>query len=194
VDNILNGTYEPSPGTDHYAGLLLKEMAMTAAVPDGPKASTKVTMAEHQSGRREQNETTSAEHHGLTVSHYKVAAQDPVMCEFDTLIRTLPYEHGFSPTLWQNIVDVEILKKEGVYDIEKIRTITLMNAEFQMNNKKIGREVMYCGEAASAIALEQSGSRRWHRASFTSLNKRLTNDLFRLQRRAYALGSLDLKS
>jgi hypothetical protein len=69
-----------------------------------------------------------------------------------------------------------------------------MNAEFQMNNKKIGREVMSCGEAAEAIAPEQTGSRRWPRASFTSLNKRLTNDLFRLQRRAYALGSLDLKS
>jgi hypothetical protein len=57
-------------------------------------------------------------------------------------------------------VDVEILKKEGVHDIAKMRTITLMNAEFQMNNKKIGREVMYCGEAAGGeMVSTASGSR-----------------------------------
>jgi hypothetical protein len=71
VANILNGTYEPSPRTDHYAGLLFKEMAMPATVRNGPKASTNVTMAEHQSGWRKQKETTSAEPHGLTFSHYK---------------------------------------------------------------------------------------------------------------------------
>jgi hypothetical protein len=116
VDNILNGTYEPSPGTDYFAGLLIKEMAMPASARDGPKASLGVTMFEHQLGWRKQKETTSAESHGLPSSHYKVAAQDPVLCEFDTLTRTLPYEHGFSPKLWQNIVDVEILKKEGLYE------------------------------------------------------------------------------
>ncbi len=37
------------------------------------------------------------------------------------------------------MTDVEILKKAGGYDIEKMRTIMLMNSEFNMNNKKLGR-------------------------------------------------------
>jgi hypothetical protein len=81
-------------------------------------STTKVSMAEHQSGWRKQKEMTSSELHGLSFSHYKVAAQDPELCEFDTLLRTLPYEHGFSSQLWQDIVDVEILKKEGVYSFK----------------------------------------------------------------------------
>ena len=36
----------------------------------------------------------------------------------DTM-RSLPYEHGFAPDGWKGIVNVEILKKAGVYDIEK---------------------------------------------------------------------------
>ena len=33
-------------------------------------------------------------------------------------------------------------EKLGVYDIEKMRTIQLMNAEFNMNNKMLGRDMM----------------------------------------------------
>jgi hypothetical protein len=56
VSNILDGTYEPSPGTDHYAGLLLQQMVMPASIRDGPKTSSTISMAEHQSGWRKQKE------------------------------------------------------------------------------------------------------------------------------------------
>jgi hypothetical protein len=36
VENILSGTYESSPGTDYYAGLL-KKMAMPPSIREGPK-------------------------------------------------------------------------------------------------------------------------------------------------------------
>jgi hypothetical protein len=47
---------------------------------------------------------------------------------------------------WQQIVDVEILKKAGFYDIEKMRTIMLINAEFNMTNKLLGHRMMANGE------------------------------------------------
>jgi hypothetical protein len=39
-------------------------------------------------------------------------------------------------------MDVKILKKMGIYDVELMRTIQLMHAEFNMNNKKLGRDMM----------------------------------------------------
>jgi hypothetical protein len=42
--------------------------------------------------------------------HCKVALQDPVH-EFDMLLCTLSYQHGFSPKLWHDIVNIEILKQ-----------------------------------------------------------------------------------
>jgi hypothetical protein len=54
----------------------------------------------------------------------------------------LPYRLGFSPEAWQTITDVEILKKAGIYDVELMRTIQLMHAEFNMINKKLGWDMM----------------------------------------------------
>jgi hypothetical protein len=92
------------------------------------------------------------------------------------------------------MTDVEILKKAGVYDIEKMRTILLMNSEFNINNKKLGRDIMNNAEKHGTIAREQYGSRRNHRSVIAALNKRLTMDVLRQRRQAGALCSNDAKS
>ena len=92
------------------------------------------------------------------------------------------------------MTDVEILKKAGVYDVEKMRTILLMNAEFNMNNKKLGREMMANAERHGKIAREQYGRRRHHQCILSALNKRLTMDVLRQTRRAGALCANDAKS
>jgi hypothetical protein len=89
---------------------------------------------------------------------------------------------------------VEILKKAGVYDIEKMRTIILMNSEFNMNNKKLGRDMMRNAEHHGTLAQEQYGSHKHHRSIIAALNKRLTMDMLRLRRLAGALCSNDAKS
>jgi hypothetical protein len=93
------------------------------------------------------------------------------------------------------MTDVAILKKDGVYDVERMRTILLMNAEFNiMNNKKLGRELMVNAELHGEIALEQYGSRRHHQCILAALNKRLTVDNLRQARRAGAPCANDAKS
>jgi hypothetical protein len=57
-----------------------------------------------------------------------------------------------------------------------------MNAEFNMNNKKLGRDMMAHAEKHKAIAREQYGSRRHHQCILAALNKRLTMDLLRQTR------------
>jgi hypothetical protein len=63
-----------------------------------------------------------------------------------------------------------------VYDVEKMRTILLMNAEFNMNNKKLGGEMMANAERHGEIAREQYGSHTHHQCILAALNKRLTMD------------------
>ena len=67
---------------------------------------------------------------------------DPNLSQFDALLRSLPMQYGFTPQAWMYITDVAILKKAGLYDVEKMRTIQLMHAEFNANNKHLGRMVM----------------------------------------------------
>ena len=58
-----------------------------------------------------------------------------------------------------------------------MRTIQLMPAAFNMNNKKTGREVVELSEKINLLPDEQEGSRKCHRSNLTVPNKVLTNDL-----------------
>jgi hypothetical protein len=58
------------------------------------------------------------------------------------------------------MTDVKILKKAGVYDIKKMRTIILMNPECNRNNKKLGKDMMRNVERHGTLACKQYGSRK----------------------------------
>ncbi len=176
---------------------LLHELRMPQAIRDGIKKhgyiSTEISQDENRQGWKKRR-LASAEPSGLTMDHYAVGGEDELLNDIDTLLRQLPYRFGFSPEAWQTITDVEILKKAGIYDVELMRTIQLMHSEFNMNNKKLGRDMMSFAELCRALAAEQFGSRKNHQAILAALNKRLTNDLLRQLRLARALCANDAKS
>ena len=192
--DILNGTYQPTPGTDPYAIQFLQQMHMPDNVKLNPMPITTVTPESNRKAWKKQKEGVSSEPDGLSFSHYKSSCLDDRMNEFDTTLRNLHYKHGFSPTHWQSITDVEILKKAGVYDIDKMRTITLMDAAYNMNNKQLGKDLMAHAEELGNIAREQYGSRKHHRSNTAATNKVLTMDLLRIRHQAGALCSNDAKS
>ena len=167
---------------------------MPASIREAPFVTSRVTTEDHTHGWKKQKESISSDPDGLTFSHYKAGATEDLITQFDATLRSLPYQHGFTPAAWLPMTDVEILKKAGVYDVEKMRTILLMNAEFNMNNKKLGRDMMHHAERHGALAREQYGSRRNHQCILAALNKRLTMDLLRQTRRAGALCANDAKS
>jgi hypothetical protein len=182
IECILDGKYQAPSGTDRYMKELMEEMKMpkviqTTVAREGT-ITKEISVDENRTGWKKRR-VASAESTGLTMDHYicGVGGEDPELNEIDTLMRQLPYHFGFSPASWQKITDVEILKKIGVYDVEKMRTIQLMNAEFNMNNKKLGRDVMWFAESHNVLALEQFGSRKNHQSILAALNKRLTMDI-----------------
>ena len=191
---ILEGSYIPPPETDKYAILFLQELRMPENVRNNPMSDVEVTPERNKAAWSKQKEAVSSEPAGLTFSHYKAGAQDAAINRFDALLRCLPYKYGFSPQHWQEITDVEILKKAGVYDIDKMRTITLMDAAYNMNNKQLGKDLLSHAEKLGNLAREQYGSRKNHQACTAATNKVLTMDLLRLRRQAGALCSNDAKS
>jgi hypothetical protein len=68
-----------------------------------------------------------------------------------------------------------------------------MEAEFNVNIKKLGRDVMTFSEKHVTLAPEQFGSRKNHQCVLAALNKRLTMDLLHQQQRAGALCPNDAK-
>ena len=194
IENILQGTYSPDPETDLYACQLLKHLEMPAIIKGSPSLTNIITIEDHIESWRKQKEGIASDPSGLSFSHFKAGIEDNIIAQYDATIRSLPYQYGFVPDMWKTMTDVAILKKAGVYDIGKMRTIVLMNSEYNMNNKKLGKEVMSNAEKNKTVAPEQYGSRKNKKSIEALLNKRLTCDILRQTRTAAALCSNDAKS
>jgi Reverse transcriptase (RNA-dependent DNA polymerase) len=87
-----------------------------------------------------------------------------------------------------------IPKKSGSIRVDKLRTIVLMEADFNFMNKLIGKRIMRMAEKANSIAPEQFGSRRMKSSIMHAVNKQLTVDILRQEKKSFALITLDAKA
>ena len=87
-----------------------------------------------------------------------------------------------------------IEKKPGEINVSKLCTILLMEADFNKDIKRLGRQMMRHAESAGLLALELYGSHKSHMAINQGLNKLLTFDILRQKRQRGALCSTDLMS
>ena len=153
-----------------------------------------ITTEDYQQVWKNAKERTSAGISGIHFGHMKACAEDTTLAAFEATMCHIPYTTGYSPTGWKQSVSVMLLKKGKGNHVDDLRTIQLMEAEFNANNENIGRDVMICAEKNNAIPKEQYGSRKGKRAILHAVNKRLLYDIIHMQRRPAVLCSNDAKS
>jgi hypothetical protein len=133
---VLNGSYVPPSGTDVYARKLFRQLAMSPSVSSAPPMSV------------------------------VMSTSDPMLASFDATMANIPYATGYSPLRWQSGTDVMIPNKSvASLRVDKLRTILLLDPEFNQNNKLAGsiphvarREV--CPDACRTIRQSQEASGR----------------------------------
>ena len=182
ASEILKGTADLAVINNRYMKLVLEFMRQPKIIKDQGILTGDISIEEHIKGWKRQKRKTSSERSALEFNDMKAAALGTKMATIDRDLRQIPYKHGFSPINHQMFTDFQILKKAAVYDVEKMRTIQLMPAAFNMNNKKTGRDVMENAEKFNLLPDEQAGSRKNHRSNLTALNKVLTNDIIRARK------------
>jgi hypothetical protein len=158
ANEVLLGTYCIPPSGNEYTKKFLEMLRFPPGFEPPPDSATIITPEEHRQAWSRQKERTASEPTGLHFGHYKAAIQDKELCAFDAAMRSIPYHFGFSLTPWQRITDFQILKKAGVWDVAKTRTIQLMPSDFNINNKKLGRDMMIRAEANKTLPCKQYGS------------------------------------
>ena len=171
ADRILNATEDLSWVNDPYLTMILEELRRPTTVERHGEISTNISLTEHIKGWKRQKIRTSSERSQLLFTDYKAATNSTSLASIDRCIRQLPYRHGFAVPSYNTFTDFQILKKAAVYDVEKMRTIQIMPAAFNMNNKKTGRDVMEYAERLGLLPDEQAGSRKANRSILTALNK-----------------------
>jgi len=119
---------------------------------------------------------------------------NPHIVLFNATMANLPLKTGYLPSRWRQGLNVMLEKIPGNFNMEKLRIILLFEADFNANNKWLGRAAMYMAESLNLLADEQYSSRKQKVAVFQCLNKGLFYDLLRFWKRPAALCSNDAKS
>src|SRR5688572_11691292 len=88
--------------------------------------SPSVTPEDHCRAWRCQREHIFSEPTNLTFSYPKAFAQHTHIIQVEALICSTPYQYRFTSTAWTDMTCIKLLKKAGVYDINKIWTIVLL--------------------------------------------------------------------
>ena len=184
---IIAGTYQIPEGTSSYAAEFIETLKMSDAVKDLGELTLNVTPQQNREGWKRMKDKSSSAHESLGFSHYRTAAYDDVLNEIDAFTRSAPLEIGFAPTAWGTITDLQILKKANNYLVDKMRCIQLMDAEYNMNNKLLGKRLLAHAEKAGAVSADQHGSRKNHKAQLAILIKQQLMDTLRVQHRCGAI-------
>jgi hypothetical protein len=113
----------------------------------------------------------------LLNTHYISGAHDPEVSKRDALIRSVRYETGLVPSTFPPITDFPLKKKPSSNDVADTRLIQLFDAQFNINNKKLGRDTMRYAEEQNTISQSQYGSRKGCRSCKVVTGKVLNYDI-----------------
>ncbi|MCA1800735.1 MAG: hypothetical protein LC650_05530, partial [Actinobacteria bacterium] len=177
VESVLQGTFVPPENCDPHAQLLLQGLQQPAILrqPNPPyQPRTTITTEDHIKGWRRIKERTSSGMSGLHFGMFKANATNPILAEIDASIRNVAYTTGHAYNRWKRGLDVQLLKRSQDFRAEKLRTILLLEADFNMNNKVLASDTMRSGERANALARDNYGGRKSFRANEVAMNSQLT--------------------
>ena len=188
VDEVLNGTYLPPLGTTKATQLWLKSLA----IPHNSQRQWLTTSLQNfrQGWKKVKERTTSGDLH---FGHFKASVDSSKIGQLQYQMSILPMQAGFSPERWKQGTDVMILKAPEVYFLDKLRTIVLYEADFNHENRRLGKDAMQSALDSDLIAAEQF-SRPGRSAQDNALAKRLVFDHFRFLKHPFGMCACDLKS
>jgi hypothetical protein len=112
---------------------------------------THISLDDHIEGWKRAREKTSSSVSELHFGMLKAHLQVPALAALDASMRSLAYSTGYSYTCWNKGLDVQLLKKNKDHRAEKLRTILLLEADFNQNNKVIGSDTMQSRERVQAF-------------------------------------------
>ena len=193
ADNLLRGQYTSHGGIDAKTEMILQHLKTKEGIIPAVQPIP-ISREELAEGWKRVKERTSSSPSGLHIGHWKAGCDDPGIHWINTTMINIPYMSGYSPKRWQIGLNVMLEKISGNCRVDKLRTILLYEADFNMMNKYIGKTMMKYAEDHDLISKVQYGGRKRRAANGHALNKRLFFDKLRQTRKKGAVCSCDLKS
>ena len=157
AQQILDGSYEPPPGTSDSVVLLLDEISRIGQMIKRGAVRLTITAGEFREYWRVVNEGTSSSFSTIHFGHYKSAAYSPSLSDFLARKITLIARCGCPPERWGHGLQVLLEKIAGVALVSKLRAILLMEADFNANNKELIGSRMMANIRSHGLMMEEIG-------------------------------------
>ena len=162
--------------------------------PGTSKINPIITTEEFQENWKKAREKSAASPHNAHFGHFKVMARDTEVSETMAKLMSIPILTGFSPETYKKMTACLLQKKTGVYRVDKMRTIWLIDAVFSSTCKILARRTYKAAEKTGALAKENFGSRKGLSAIQKAVNTRLSLDIALQKRMATTAVAVDLAS
>jgi hypothetical protein len=187
VAQVLDGSYIPGDDIDPFTTTFLTSCKQRISC----NTTLPRTLEGFQSSWGKMKEKTSSR--TLHFGHFKTGVQNEDLLSLHYNMAELPFRTGYSPTRWQHATQLMILKKLGLIDVEKLRTLVLYEADFNHNNKFLGKSMMEHMQKHNFLAKEQY-SAPGKKCIDHALNRRLLFDITRYSKQRLGLTGCDLSS
>jgi hypothetical protein len=158
-----------------------------------PNVSSIITKDQYIHAWKKGREFTATGLSQVHFGHFKASCQDDTLVELDRWMAELSFCSGYALSRWRRGVDVMIPKRTTSLRADQLRTIVLMEADFNFLNKLAGKRIMDNAENSCSIAEEQFGSRKAKGAINHAINKQLALDIMQQEKRKFTLVILDAK-
>jgi hypothetical protein len=132
ADQILRG--EPTPEAVHpllqpETLQLLHTISSTSKAISSPPVEVDISFEAFQSCYKTVTENTSSSPSGRHVGHYKAAVMCDALSALHAAMMTIPFQAGFSPKLWQCIIDILLEKQPGNARIHQLCILALLESD-----------------------------------------------------------------
>ena len=192
--DILLGNYDRSQ-VDMGTGIFIRHLQVTDEILSRPPIPNKIETSEFQDYWRKVREKTSASPSGRHFGHWKSIARSNDLSQMFTKLVSIPVETGYAPIRWRNRLECSLQKKGKGLKPEELRTIVLLEADYNQCVKLIfGKRMMRNSEYSSDYPTSQYGSKRGAKAIEAVRLKRMSLDVIRLNRQPAAMITTDLHS
>ena len=191
IEGVLNGTYVPPASSSPETTAYLSACRISREAIELERTQNDITsrFIDFKKSWEIRKESTCT--HNLHIGHYKAAMKHKDVCWFLFQRSDFPEITGYSPKNHRQCVDLMIMKKTHCYELNKQRTIGILDTEYNQNNKKIGRRGMSNALSLDKVAVEQFAVKNTS-AIEQIVSKRCIIDHHQSKRTCFALTSSDL--
>ena len=188
---ILDGTYEYPEDFDQATRELCEECARVRMAIPANSVKTTIGREEWQQRWKRAREETSSSESGLHFSHYIAGAESDIISHLHALMTSIAVRRGIVMERWSRGLSVMLEKMFGCTLVSKLRSILLMEADFNFANKMIYGVRMLDNVREHGFMPEEIFSEKNRMANDGSFAKVLTYDIGRQLRVPFALSSVD---